>query len=214
MEIPTQPQGLNIMPKNLKNLGSPFFSTYMMAGYPAMERPIPETSKTKYLSGMISLCLPSPWTNYTPGQSSGPDCLYCFQDEPVPLPTWGEGGDPDRNTLHIYGAYGIHNYAEILTEYGFIHNFDAIYVADHYRAIVDLVYADIYNCDISDKDISEKLGFYTSWIIVESIGTLPESKLVLDKIAIMKPFLPKDRVYFLDLWLKKELINIENGGNF
>jgi hypothetical protein len=114
MEIPTPLQGLNIMPKNLKNLGSPFFSPYIMAGYPAMERPIPETSKTKYLSGMISLCLPSPWTEYTPWQSSDPDCLYCYKDEPNPLPTQVEDEDPDLNTLHIYGDYGIHNYPEKL----------------------------------------------------------------------------------------------------
>ena len=96
------------MAQKIENLNSPLFSTYILAGYDVMERPVPETTPRTYIGGMIALCLSSPWTGDTPGQSCGPDCLYCLKDKPDPLPTWGEGGSLERNTLRVYGDYGIH----------------------------------------------------------------------------------------------------------
>jgi hypothetical protein len=176
------------MPKKIENLHSPFFSTYILAGYDVMERPVPETSPTKYLSGMISLCLTSPWTDYSPGQNSGPDCLYCFKDYPEPLPVWGEGADPSRKTLQIYGDYGIHNCADILISFGFDHNYDIVYGADHYRAIVDIVFSEMFDCNVQ---AAIDIGFNTTWVIAESICDINKSMALLDKVAIMRPFFNK-----------------------
>ena len=196
------------MAQKIENLNSPLFSTYILAGCDVMERPVPETTPRKYIGGMTTLCLPSPWTNGTQGQSCGPDCLYCFKGEFAPLPTWGEGGSCERNTLHIYGDYGIHNYAKILYDAGFDHNFEIVYGADHFRAILDLVYADIITCN---PKLVEAFTFFTAWIIAESIGLTEDCKTVLDKIKKMEPFLPEERKCLLKKWIKEEEKNIETG---
>ena len=196
------------MAKEIENLDSPFFSTYLLAGCEAMARPVPETTPKKYISGIIALCLPSPWTDFSPGQSCAPDCLYCLKDHPDPLPTWGEGASFDKNTLHIYGDYGIHDYSKILYNTGFDHNYKIIYGADHYRAILDLVYSDIITCD---PEMIKTINFFTSWIIAESIYNPEKCSIVLDKIKIMEPFLPEKRKFLLKTWIEQEEKNINFG---
>lgn len=199
------------MVQDIEDLHSPLFSTYLVAGYEAIERPVPETTPKRYLSGMTTLCLPCPWTNFSDGQNNGPDHLYCFKDHPNPLPVWGEGEEFLKNTLHIYDDYGIHNYSEILYNAGFEHNYDTVYGADHYRAICDIVYANIVGCS---PKAAKTLSLFTMWIVAESIGDIKESMIVLDKISMIEPFLSNEKKVLLHKWLQQEEKNIRFGSIF
>jgi hypothetical protein len=130
-------------------------------------------------------------------------------DAPQPLPTWGEEAELAKNTMPIYGNYGIHNYSEILTNYGFEHNHDIVYGADHYRALIDIIF---YEISIKDLDFSREQGFFSNWLLVESIGDLKDCTELLEKIAIMKHFLSKERAELLELFLKREIQNLKHGG--
>jgi hypothetical protein len=186
---------------DIKDLKSPFFSTYIIAGYDCIPRPVPITTPTKYIGGYTTLNLPSPFTNYSIGDSSAPDRLYCFKDDPIPFATWGDGDPPERNTLHIYGDYGIHDYAKILLDEGLDHDYEVVYGADHYRAIIDIVYSDIY---LNHVDRNVKPEFPNNWIIAECIGDKTESFKLLGLIKQMEHFLTDEQVDLLHRWITYE----------
>ena len=193
----------------LKEPDTPFFSGWMAAGYPAVTRPVPATTPTRYLSGFITLNVPSPFTNDSPGAATAPDCLYCFPDQLDPFPLWGEGCEPERNTLHIYGDYGIHDYTEILHAAGIKFDHKIVYGADHFRAILDVVHMDLSNCE-PDYRIT-KYGFATTWIIANCIVDIPQCMKLLEMVEIMEKFLPDNKKWLIKEWIKAELIRIEAG---
>ena len=188
---------------------SPFFSGYIAAGYPCVPRPIPPTTPTRYLSGYITLNLPSPFTGYTPGATNSPDCFYCFPDQLVPFPLWGEGCAPERNTLSIYGDYGIRDYTEIIDESDLEHSFDVVYGADHFRAVLDAIYMDLY---LWDPNISVISHYASNWILADCILDENLCFELFKKIEIMEPFLPEGHGKMVKKWLELEKIFVSNGG--
>ncbi|MDR2199468.1 MAG: hypothetical protein LBR53_08455 [Deltaproteobacteria bacterium] len=181
-------------PVNLKkkeDINSPFFSTYILAGFPYIHRPVPETSPTRYLGGHLALNVVSPSIE-TIGEAYALDYFYCFADDPAPLRTWGEGDDKSRNTLHIFRDYGIYNCADILIDLGFEHAFETVYCANHFRAIADLVYQEIFIRNMDSHDYS----FTTQWLIAECVMDVDKSEDLLKITQKIDNFPPKDKNVF------------------
>jgi hypothetical protein len=178
-----------------------FFSTLIDMGYDYIPRPIPETAPDRYISGYISLNLPSPSTDTFPGTHAD-DYLYSLPDNPVPFSVWGNVPDNTRNTLSIYGDYGISDYSEIFRDLGFEHNYDAVYAANHLRAIVDVVYS--YLFDLPPSFLKPNTPMPGNQLVYDYVYDIDKSLLFLEKIKEMRPFLPEERRPYLDHWLQYE----------
>ncbi|MDR2199080.1 MAG: hypothetical protein LBR53_06470 [Deltaproteobacteria bacterium] len=189
-----------------------FISTMMLDGYEFVYRSVPPTSYTQYISGNTALNLESRHTD-TLGGTDFMENFFCFPDEDVPLMLWGDVSEKFRNTLHIYGKWGIHDdYADVLRYAGFEHDFEKVYVADHYRAICDIVYADITRGGPRKLNYNKAYGpnFFSNWIVASNIIEIEKCNYLLDKIGEMSPYLPRECVPCLDNWIdfEKEAIII------
>lgn len=100
---------------------------------------MPETSPTRYLTGMVALNIPSP-------EGTGGDWHFwgIFDSPRFPdnLTLAGEG--LEWNTNLVFGNYGIHECSDILRSRGvFIPEGVYVFSANHYRAILDMLYDSI-----------------------------------------------------------------------
>jgi len=100
---------------------------------------MPETSLVRYVTGMVALNIPAP-------ENTGGDWHFCgiFDSPRFPdnLTLGGEG--LDWNTNPVFGNYGIHECSEILRSRGiFISPGIRVYSANHYRAILDMLYRSV-----------------------------------------------------------------------
>ncbi|MDR2198957.1 MAG: hypothetical protein LBR53_05795 [Deltaproteobacteria bacterium] len=191
-----------------------FISSMMLDGYDFVYRSVPPTSYTQYISGRTALNLESPSTD-TIGSTDPMEYFFCFPDKDVPLTLWGNVSEKFRNTLHIYEQWGIHDdYANILWKTGFDHNFKKVYVADHYRAICDIIYAQILSAEPFMLDIhdNDDTFFTTNWIVAENIVEIDKCFYLLDKINEMARYLPQDRLPYLKKWIEFERDAIILGG--
>jgi hypothetical protein len=191
-------------PKSLSNYY--FISTMMMDGYEFIYRSIPPTSYTQYISGNMALNLESPHTD-TLGRNDFMEYFFCLPDKDEPLMLWGDVPEKFRNTLHIYGKWGIHDdYGNILRDAGFEHDFKNVYVADHYRAICDIVYADITLSGPMKLNYDKKLGpnFFSNWYVASNIIEIEKCNYLLDKIREMRPYLSEECVASLENWIEFE----------
>ena len=95
----------------------------------------PETSPTRYLTGMVALNIPAP-------EKTGGDWHFwgifdspCFPDN---LTMAGEG--LEWNTNALFGDYGIHECSDSLRCRGIsLPEGTRVYSANHYRAILDML---------------------------------------------------------------------------
>lgn len=111
---------------------------------------IPETSKTRYLSGITALNIMS---------SAGTGDWHVEQTFFTPHTKRGRsfiaGDNCETNTNEILGTLGIYECSAILKEMGIPCN-EPVYAADHARAIVDMLYiAVIKNNDLSGIVLDE-----------------------------------------------------------
>ena len=100
---------------------------------------MPETSPTRYLTGMVALNIPAP-------EGTGGDWHFwgIFDSPRFPdnLTLAGEG--LEWNTNALFGDYGIHECSEELRRRGVIvPDGMPVYSANHYRAILDMLYDSI-----------------------------------------------------------------------
>ena len=99
----------------------------------------PETSPTRYLTGMVALNIPAP-------EKTGGDWHFwgifdspCFPDN---LTLAGEG--LEWNTNALFGGFGIHECSDSLRCWGIsIPHGTRVYSANHYRAIFDMLYRSV-----------------------------------------------------------------------
>ncbi len=98
-----------------------------------------KTSPERYLTGLVALNVPSP-------EQTGGDWHFCgifdSPDFPDNLTLAGEG--LEWNTNPIFGDYGIHECSDILRKKGIsIPQGVKVYSANHYRAILDMIYRSV-----------------------------------------------------------------------
>lgn len=96
----------------------------------------PETSPTRYLTGMVALNIPAP-------ENTGGDWHFwgTFQSPSFPNNIGLAGEGLEWNTNPIFGDYGIHECSDILRSRGIsIPDGVQVFSANHYRAILDMLY--------------------------------------------------------------------------
>ena len=99
----------------------------------------PETSPTRYLTGMVALNIPAP-------EGTGGDWHFggIFDSPRFPdnLTLAGEG--LEWNTNPVYGNYGIHECSDFLRYRNIaLPEGTRVYSANHYRAILDMLYRSV-----------------------------------------------------------------------
>ncbi len=99
----------------------------------------PETSPTRYLTGMTALNIPAPENTGGDWHFSGTFRSPVF---PENLDFAGEG--LEWNTNALFGEYGIHECSNILRSRGIsIPDGVQVFSANHYRAILDMLYRSV-----------------------------------------------------------------------
>jgi len=97
---------------------------------------MPETSLTRYVTGMAALNIPAP-------ENTGGDWHFggTFRSPYFPENIGLAGEGLEWNTNALFGDYGIHECSEELRQRGIIiPDGMPVYSANHYRAILDMLY--------------------------------------------------------------------------
>lgn len=149
-------------------------------------------SESRYISGMAALNLPAP--EGTSGDWHFLNVFYRDTENVTAVTLAGEG--EQINTNHIFKDYGIYRCNEALEKRGLKAEGDEAYAANHFRAILDLLYERIKN-----------EGKYPSYLYGASedyLDTEEEKKILLEKTAMMLPYLSEEEQIMLLQWINKE----------
>lgn len=157
---------------------------------------IPKTSVVCYISGLHSLNLDLKY-----GTGHDWHFMNYWVGGKVPVKLYGKGQEIDTN--HIYGYYGVANREQVFRELGY--ETDAIYVADHHRAILDLVYESL-----------TKFGMigYAKGCVEDYFFEEHHSVELFVQLLRMREFLEDDTEEILVEWLSKEFRPIYRSWKF
>lgn len=113
----------------------------MGLGFEMSRKPavFPETSRRRYVTGMAGLNIPAP-------ENTGGDWHFegTFRSPSFPNNISLAGEGLDWNTNALFGEYGIHECSDILRSRGiFIPEGVHVFSANHYRAILDMLYRSV-----------------------------------------------------------------------
>lgn len=148
-------------------------------------------SENRYISGMAALNLPAP-----EGTSGDWHFLNVFfRDEKTSKVATVAGDGEEINTNHIFKNYGIYQCDEALNKRGLKAEGEISYSANHFRAILDLLYWRLKN----GKDAGYMYGAAEDYLDTEE-----EKKFLLEKAAMMLPYLFADEQTMLLKWINKE----------
>lgn len=149
-------------------------------------------SKERYISGIHALNLPAP--EDTSGDWHFSNVFY-HEEDGVTVNLAGKGEEIDTN--FIFGNYGIYLCNDALKKRGLVANGVRSYAANHFRAILDLLYREI------------KEGRYPYYLFGASedfLDTEEEKRILLEKTLIMLPFLSSEKQKILSEWVSKERV--------
>ena len=153
-----------------------------------------DLSENRYISGMAALNLPAP--EGTSGDWHFLSIYYCRDAKHVKFIKVA-GEREYLNTNHIFKNYGIYKCGEILRKKGFNVEKGEPHAANHFRAILDLLYERI------------KEGKYPSYLYGSSedyLDTEEEKCFLLEKAATMLPYLSIEEQEMLIRWIEKERV--------
>jgi hypothetical protein len=157
-------------------------------------------SEKRYISGISALNLPAP--EGTSGDWHFYNHFFRYKKERSAVIA-GEG--ETVNTNHIYGTFGIYDCADALGKRHLVHEGQEVpYAANHFRAILDLIYEDL-------KD--EKYPSYMQSATEEFLNTEEQKALLIEKAALMSPHLSIKSQTLLSQWIAKEKLP-DAGRNF
>jgi hypothetical protein len=149
-------------------------------------------SEERYISGIHAL-------NLTPPENTSGDWhfsnVFYHEKNNVVITLAGNGENINSNL--IFGNYGIYDCTETLKKRGLKANGNVSYAANHFRAILDLLYERI------------KEGKYPSYLQGMSedfLDTESEKEILLEKAEMMLPFLSLEEQEILLKWIGKERI--------
>jgi hypothetical protein len=160
-----------------------------------MQCEIPTTNEKNYITGIYALNLPDE-TGYT---ADWHDVFHWRLGVEKPRKIKIAGIDT-KDTNFIYSNYGIFEGKESLLKIRLTVERPYVYVANHCRAVLDMV----YDCLNKYNAIYNLTGALDDWFDRD------EDKLkVIEKCSIMKNFLDDRKASVLENWLKKEIDNCE-----
>ena len=151
-------------------------------------------SESRYISGIEALNLPAP--EGTSGDWHFWNVFFRRKKEHVEVVTVAGEGEK-LNTNHIYGNYGVHGCENVLRERGLEFEGSAPHAANHFRAILDLLYYHI-------KEKKGKFLCQLSGASEDYLDTEEEKKILLEKAAMMLPHLLPEEQATLTRWLNQE----------
>lgn len=156
---------------------------------------IPETTPQRYITGKAALNLPAP-----EGTSGDWHFVISFYDpansnKPLSLLLAGEG--EQLNTNPIYGEYGIYECSEAMRRRNLIlpEGMTAVYAANHFRAILDMV----YNTLTVYQRVVALQGATEDWLDTEE-----QKEELLKEAAKMLPFFADKAQRQLQQWIDQE----------
>lgn len=153
---------------------------------------LPNTNKKHYLTGMTALNIPSP--EGTGGDWHFHEAFYGRGEKKPKIFLAGEG--EELNTNDILQDLGIHECSNTLRRMGLsIPEGKKVYSANHYRAILDMLYECIkmlksypYDLDIGD------------WLDNEQ-----EKQPFINLLFRLKPYLSDDEWKIIQDWISKQV---------
>lgn len=151
-----------------------------------MLKDIPETSVLCYISGHHSLNL-----DLKDGTGYDWHFMNYWMGGSKPIKLYGKGQETDTN--NIYGYYGVADRSSLLESMGL--QVGIVYIADHHRAVLDLVYESL----IRYKLIGYAKGCVRDFFFEES-----QSKELFVQLVRLYGVLDEERSEILDEWLSKE----------
>ena len=150
-------------------------------------------SEERYISGIHALNLPAP--EGTSGDWHFSSVFYRDSDSRASNIVMIAGNGERFDTNQIFGNYGIYNCNKTLENVGLKAQGEISYAANHYRAILDLLYEEIKN------------GNYPSYlqrITEDYLDTEEEKNILLEKVNIMLPYLSLNEREMLHKWIEEE----------
>jgi hypothetical protein len=169
----------------------------MPAGF-FQRRYIPETSLDCYISGYCALNLPAP--EDTSGDWHGVNVFCGFEpidnlkDNGLLVDLAGINGFTD--TRNIYGDYGVYDCTKELARYGYIHEGGRAYAANHFRAVLDLLFYDLCHGMRYPRQLGGASENY--------FDNDEQKNFLLDKAREMRPYLNSEGERKLLMWIDNE----------
>ena len=159
---------------------------------PARQLEIPPTTRERYITGIYALNIEAP------EDTSGDwhDVFHWLEGRRQRRPILC-GGTDEVNTNHIYGDLGVYEGRANVAKKGLVFpaEMTEIYVANHFRAILDMVYRSLQEFD----KIYNLHGATVDWL-----DTLEQQHYVLDLAAQMTPYLSEAQQVQLNNWIESE----------
>ena len=159
---------------------------------------IPPTTPTHYITGVYALNLHPP--NNTSGDWHFGQVFYYINENDFDFSVQLAGEDEFCNTNPIYGDYGIYEGIVMVKKLGLIISpeITEIYIANHFRAILDMLYKTI-------KKYGREIGLQCA--TDEFLDTTEQKEEVLSQSLKMKPYLTVPEQLELDKWIVYERTN-------
>jgi hypothetical protein len=149
-------------------------------------KPVPATTIKAYISGLHSLNL-----DLKDGTGFDWHFMNYWIDGVMPIKLYGEG--QEINTNPIYGYYGIADRGRILSEFGL--KVKKVYVADHHRAVLDLVYGSLTKHGM--------IG-YAKGCVEDYFFETDQANELFAQLVKMSPYLEEEERELLVDWLSRE----------
>ena len=160
---------------------------------PARQLEIPPTTRERYITGIYALNIEAP------EDTSGDwhDVFHWLEGRTERHPIMC-GGTDEVNTNHIYGDLGVYEGRANVAKKGLVfpEEMTEIYVANHFRAILDMV----HHCLTTYGKIYNLNGATVDWL-----DTKEQQHYVLDLAAQMAPHLSEAQQVQLNNWIESEL---------
>jgi hypothetical protein len=99
------------------------------------------------------------------------------------------------NTFHVWEDFGIYNDSDNLKNMGIVLNEDNIFIADYYRAILDMIYFNLCN-------FNNLFDLYS--ITYDHLDNYEQVMVVLNNIEKLKHFINDNQFIILEKWIEHE----------
>ncbi len=152
-----------------------------------------DLSEERYISGMEALNLPAP--EGTSGDWHFVNVFYTKKQEKISRVTIAGNGEK-IDTNPIWGNYGVYICDNALQERGLQAEGKISYAANHFRAILDLLYARLKE---------NKYPFELQRVSEDFLDTNEEKNTLLEKAKEMRPYLSTEQQSLLTDWIEREM---------
>ncbi len=151
---------------------------------------VPKTSQSTYISSILALNVISP--EYTGDWHS---CSYWDHPERSKIDLWIFGDGQKFNTNCLLGSLGVIDGTKRLNEMGYFPENKPVWIAEHSRAVVDLLYVTVL-----------KSGNIGAIILDDWFPTIDDKKRVYSLLSIIEKKLDKKEYEILQKWKEKNPI--------